>query len=87
MKKIYILLLIVILALYMAKLFGQGHNEKVEFIDEIAPIAVALNQQDQEILPSVIIAQAILESNYGKSELAVNANNLWDERQVSWKVH
>lgn len=77
MKKISILLLTVILALYMAKLFGQGHQDEVEFIDEIAPIAVALNKQDQEILPSVIIAQAILESNYGKSELAVNANNLF----------
>lgn len=77
MKKISILLLIVILALYMVKLFGQGHQDEVEFIDEIAPIAVALNKQNQEILPSVIIAQAILESNYGKSDLAVNANNLF----------
>jgi len=77
MKKISMLLLTVILALYMAKLFGQGHNDEVAFIDEIAPIAVTLNQQGQEILPSIIIAQAILESNYGKSELAVNANNLF----------
>lgn len=77
MKKISMLLLTVILALYMAKLFGQGHNDEVAFIDEIASIAVTLNQQGQEILPSIIIAQAILESNYGKSELAVNANNLF----------
>jgi len=77
MKKIVIIVLAVIVGLYMAKLFGQGNNDEIEFIDDIAPVVVALSQQTKEILPSVIIAQAILESNYGKSELAITANNLF----------
>ena len=47
-----------------------------EFIDKISSCAVK-NMGASEILASVTIAQAILESGYGTSELAVNANNLF----------
>ncbi|WP_155591138.1 glycoside hydrolase family 73 protein [Lysinibacillus cavernae] len=77
MKRIIIMLLAVIVGLYMVKLFGQKDNDEMQFIDDIAPIAVAISQQNGEILPSVTIAQAILESNFGKSELAINGNNLF----------
>ena len=46
------------------------------FIEKVAPLAQA-DQKVREILASVTIAQAILESGWGRSELAVNANNLF----------
>ena len=49
-------------------------TENELFIEQIA----ALAQKDTNgILPSITIAQAILESGWGKSELAVKANNLF----------
>lgn len=47
-----------------------------EFIEKIAPI-VKKDMKESGILASVTIAQACLESGYGTSELAVNANNLF----------
>ena len=46
------------------------------FIEKVAPMAQA-DQKAKGILASVTIAQAILESGWGRSELAVNANNLF----------
>ena len=43
----------------------------------IGQVADALKGQKLNILPSVTIAQAILESNWGKSSLAIEANNLF----------
>ena len=45
-----------------------------EFINLISPCAVA-DMKESGILASVTIAQAILESGYGTTELAINANN------------
>lgn len=49
---------------------------KKEFIDYIAPI-IARDSNNRNLLPSPRIAQAILESGSGTSELAVNAKNLF----------
>ncbi|MBS4171953.1 glycoside hydrolase family 73 protein [Bacillus sp. FJAT-49736] len=46
------------------------------FISEIAPHAQRI-QKEFGILASLVIAQACLESNYGKSGLAVNGKNLF----------
>lgn len=43
------------------------------FIEDISALYVKHNQSS--VLNSILIAQACLESNYGKSELAVNAHN------------
>ncbi|MFJ3386425.1 glycoside hydrolase family 73 protein [Lysinibacillus sp. NPDC086135] len=78
--KVSIIVLVVSLTLLLVfsiRPFQKENRENHHFIDEIAPIAVKLNQQTGGVLPSIIIAQAILESNYGKSELAVKANNLF----------
>ncbi|MFJ7917668.1 MULTISPECIES: glycoside hydrolase family 73 protein [unclassified Lysinibacillus] len=78
--KVSIIVLVVSLTLLLVfsiRPFQKENRENQHFIDEIAPIAVKLNQQTGGVLPSIIIAQAILESNYGKSELAVKANNLF----------
>jgi len=48
----------------------------MSFIEEIAPYAQKI-QKEFNILASLIIAQAILESNWGKSGLAVNGHNLF----------
>ena len=46
------------------------------FIDEIAPLAQA-DMKARGICAAVTIAQAILESGWGRSDLAKNANNLF----------
>ncbi|MDR0922000.1 MAG: glycoside hydrolase family 73 protein [Lactobacillales bacterium] len=47
-----------------------------KFIKEIAPHAVELSQA-YGVMPSIIIGQAVLESNFGQSELAAKYNNLF----------
>ncbi|MDN6639636.1 MAG: glycoside hydrolase family 73 protein [Tetragenococcus sp.] len=49
---------------------------KQEFIDRLLPHAEEL-QEGYGILPSIIIGQAILESNWGSSQLAHEYNNLF----------
>ncbi|WP_285767015.1 glucosaminidase domain-containing protein [Peribacillus sp. SI8-4] len=49
---------------------------KESFIKEIAPYALRINEEFK-ILPSVIIAQACLESGYGTSTLALQAKNIF----------
>ncbi|MGE8080837.1 glycoside hydrolase family 73 protein [Peribacillus loiseleuriae] len=68
--------LIILTVILMVMLWPKEQTRESRFIDEIASEAVELKQQTR-ILPSVIIAQAILESNFGESELAVRANNLF----------
>ena len=47
-----------------------------EFIDQLVPKAREL-KDTHGIRPSVLIAQAILESDWGRSDLALSANNLF----------
>lgn len=47
-----------------------------EFIERLAPYAQEL-QKDYGILPSIILGQAILESDWGHSQLASEYNNLF----------
>ena len=47
-----------------------------EFITKMAPLAVA-DMRKSGVLASVTLAQAILESGWGASELAVNACNFF----------
>lgn len=46
------------------------------FINEIGPVAQEVDKS-YELLPSITIAQACLESNYGKSSLSQKYNNLF----------
>lgn len=60
-----------------------------EFIDYIAPVIVA-DSNKRNLLPSPRIAQAILESQSGTSELAVKAKNLFglkDNNQWGGKIY
>lgn len=47
-----------------------------EFVEKIGPLA-AQDMKTSGILASITVAQACLESGYGSTELAVNANNLF----------
>ena len=47
-----------------------------DFVAKIAPYAIK-DAEASGILASVTMAQAILESGYGSTDLAVNANNLF----------
>lgn len=54
----------------------------MNFIQLIAPLATKYMKQEG-ILASITLAQAILESDSGKSELAVKANNLFGIKAIS----
>lgn len=49
-------------------------SQEEQFIEELAPYAQQLSDEYQ-VLPSIVMAQAILESDWGTSELAVVDNN------------
>lgn len=56
----------------------QPSTPKLSFEDEfIKKITDSLKGQNLNVLPSVTTAQAILESNWGRSGLSANANNLF----------
>lgn len=53
----------------------EEDSKQTQFIETIAPAAVLIAEQ-YGIYPSVMIAQAALESSWGQSELAQSYNNL-----------
>ncbi len=60
-------------------------QEKINFINQVAPEAM-LAWKQYKILPSLTIAQAILESYFGFSWLSVNGNNYFGiKADSSWK--
>jgi flagellum-specific peptidoglycan hydrolase FlgJ len=54
---------------------GDSDMKTTEFIEKIAPAAVA-DFKTSKVLPSLTIAQAIIESAWGESGLTQKANNL-----------
>ena len=56
----------------------------INFINEVSELAVKDWLERHIILPSVVIAQAILESGWGTSELAINANALFGIKKNGW---
>lgn len=82
------MILLAIVAVFVISFFGyrgyvqhesetQVENNQVEhsaFIKKVSPYAVVLGKQ-YGVLPSITIAQAILESNWGTSSLASQYNN------------
>lgn len=53
-----------------------------EFINQLVPVAKELHQA-YGILPSIILGQAILESDWGRSELSAKYNNLFGIKSFS----
>lgn len=64
----------------------ENHNlSHDEFIDFVGKIARKDWSGRKLVIPSVVIAQAIKESGFGTSELAVNANALFGIKLNGWK--
>ncbi len=60
-------------------------GEYMKFINSIKESSIK-NYKEYKILPSITIAQAILESSWGKSVLAKDFNNLFGiKADLSWK--
>lgn len=55
---------------------GDMSSTQREFVHSISPGAVS-NYHDYGVLPSITIAQAILESGWGRSYLAIKGNNIF----------
>ena len=81
-------LLVAIAALFMLSLplaisaSADTYDHVTEFLDVLGPMASA-DMQESGILASLTLAQAIFESNYGRSTLAVEANNLFGIKAYS----
>lgn len=64
---------------------AENHNlAKEEFIEFVGRIAQEDWNTRKLVLPSVVVAQAIKESGFGTSELAVNANALFGIKLNGW---
>ncbi|WP_364278727.1 glycoside hydrolase family 73 protein [Peribacillus frigoritolerans] len=76
---------------YLKYLNAEGSSSNLEnkdslqvsFISSIKEGAID-NYKEYGILPSITIAQAILESGWGKSELSVRYNNIFGIKSYNW---
>ena len=68
---------------YLESLNKGDKSEQYEFIADIENAAVD-NYKEYGILPSITIAQAILESEWGRSELSEKYNNLFGIKGHNW---
>ena len=59
---------------------GDSDKEKDKLIENMKSISIE-NYNKSGVLPSVTISQAILESNWGKSELSAKYNNYFGQVQ------
>jgi hypothetical protein len=61
--------------------FIKGTSVEAEFVRQLAYMAIEESARlDWQVPPSLIVAQAILESDYGKSRLAKKANNFFGHK-------
>ena len=64
---------------------GDSDKEKDKLIENMKEISIE-NYKKSGVLPSVTISQAILESNWGKSELSAKYNNYFGiKASAGWK--
>lgn len=70
----------------LPKLMYNESNIKTnaDFIDYVSKVAMWDWYKTKRVLPSVVIAQAIKESAWGKSELAINAKALFGIKKNGW---
>ena len=88
MKKMYSIIILLVSSILLIftpnqKVLAKDLNEEqIEFINSIKDEAL-VGYKESNILPSLTIAQAILESSWGKSGLTVKANNLFGVKAYS----
>lgn len=64
------------------EVYVEDNLDHTEFINTLVPVAQELHQT-YGILPSIVLGQAILESDWGRSELGANYNNLFGIKSFS----
>ena len=70
---------------YLGNRHLNKDNSQIEFINKIKDRAI-INYNEFGVLPSITIAQCILESGWGNSELSINGNNLFGiKADSSWE--
>ncbi|MGL4913607.1 MAG: glycoside hydrolase family 73 protein, partial [Romboutsia sp.] len=75
--------------IYLVNKDLAADSKQVKFISRIKTIAIE-NYNTYKVLPSITIAQCILESGWGESDLSTNSNNLfgikadkrWDGKSI-----
>lgn len=65
---------------------GLSRTYQENFIKEMVPKTQEI-QEDYNILPSIIMSQAILESNWGRSQLAQDENNYFGIKDSQGAVY
>lgn len=66
------------------RLYVNNNQSKEDFIKQIEEVAI-VGYRETGLLPSITLSQAILESNWGKSKLATEGNNLYGiKADKSW---
>ena len=92
-RKLILCLCVGIVALWGLTRIGLNVNQSKKeqlsheaFIQELAPTAEKMDQR-YHVPASISLAQAILESNWGKSELAARYNNLFGVKAALWEPH
>lgn len=83
MKTIVLFFALLFSAQLTAQVAHTNLTYEERFISDWKNIAIVLKEQNG-IPASITIAQAMLESNCGRSELAVNANNLFGIKAFGW---
>ena len=66
--------------LLMQRFKAWKRNHMQEFIDEMLRAAVKEHETFPQIPPSLIVAQAIIETNFGLSKLALQGNNYFGHK-------
>lgn len=61
---------------------AEIEQQREDFIESILPYAIK-NQQLYNILPSITLSQAILESNWGESQLSKEYNNYFGIKSLN----
>ena len=64
----------------MQRFKAWKRNHMQEFIDEMLRAAVKEHETFPQIPPSLIVAQAIIETNFGLSKLALQGNNYFGHK-------
>lgn len=83
-SKIFLSILIFLLLFPPRPLHGQGRMSLSQYIETWAPVAVE-EMRRFNIPASIKLAQGILESGYGNSELALKANNHFGIKCHDWQ--
>ena len=82
-KKIIFVAVVIAVAAALVSAVGAGNTPQEEYIRKYAPVAVR-EMYRSGVPASITLAQGLLESRYGQSELAVDGNNHFGIKCHDW---